>query len=93
MEMHGLWFIAGNLVRDVAALNNMELLPWDDWGAMPAPDEPLDDGLLAFLDELAALTRGLDATWAELRARYESDERLKVPATVFNAVAGRQETL
>jgi hypothetical protein len=32
--MHGLWFSAGNLVRDIAALNNRETLPWDFWGAM-----------------------------------------------------------
>jgi hypothetical protein len=26
-DLRGLWFIAGNLVRDVVALNNMEMLP------------------------------------------------------------------
>jgi hypothetical protein len=71
----------------------MELLPWDDWGAMPGPDEPLSAEQLAFFDELAALTRAPDASWAELRARYEGDERLRVPATVFNAVLNRAETL
>ena len=30
--MRGLWFIAGNLIRDAAALNNMETLPWDVGG-------------------------------------------------------------
>ena len=39
--MYGYWFIAGNLVRDLAALNKVELLPWDDWGAMVGPDEPI----------------------------------------------------
>jgi hypothetical protein len=39
--MRGLWFIAGNVMRDLAALNNMEMLPWDIWGAMPRPDAPL----------------------------------------------------
>jgi hypothetical protein len=33
LDLYGLWFIAGNLVRDVAALNNREMLPWDIWGA------------------------------------------------------------
>jgi hypothetical protein len=28
-DMHGLGFVRGNLVRDVASLNKMELLPWD----------------------------------------------------------------
>ncbi|MGE0823117.1 MAG: transglutaminase-like domain-containing protein [Candidatus Binatia bacterium] len=34
-NLRGLWFVAGNLVRDVAALNKMEMLPWDVWGAPP----------------------------------------------------------
>ena len=32
LDMAGLWFIASNVIRDVAALNNREMLPWDDWG-------------------------------------------------------------
>jgi hypothetical protein len=28
-DMRGLWFIAGNLMRDFAALSNMEMLPRD----------------------------------------------------------------
>ena len=38
LDMHGLWFIAGNLVRDVATLNNREMLPVDVWGSMPRQD-------------------------------------------------------
>ena len=33
-DMRGLWFVAGNLLRDLAALNDREMLPWDVWGAM-----------------------------------------------------------
>src|SRR5512134_1672750 len=33
-DMHGLGFVRGNLVRDVASLNRMELLPWDCWGVI-----------------------------------------------------------
>jgi hypothetical protein len=44
--LRGLWFVAGSLVRDVAALNKMEMAPWDVWGAQPWPREALD---LAFL--------------------------------------------
>jgi hypothetical protein len=92
-DMRGLWFIAGNLVRDVAALNNMEMLPWDVWGAMVRPDEPLRDDQLALFDRLAALTRAPDASFAELRTLYEGDDRLRVPATVFNAVLNRPEAI
>ena len=91
--MRGLWFIAGNLVRDVAALNNMEMLPWDVWGAMLRPDEPLQNDQLALFDRLAAVTRAPDTTFAELRALYEGDERLRVPATVFNAVLNCSEAM
>ena len=66
----GLWFIAGNLLRDAAALNNMEMLPWDVWGAMPGPDEPLPQDHLALFDRLAALTHAPDAAFAELHALY-----------------------
>ncbi len=89
----GLWWIAGNLLRDAAALNTTEMLPWDDWGAMPAPDEAIDDDRLALFDRLAALTRMPDAAFAELRARYEGDDRLRVPATVRNAVLNRDEAV
>ncbi len=93
LDMHGLWFIAGNLVRDVAALNNVEMLPWDVWRAMPQPGEPLSDEQLAFFDRLAALTHEPDAAFAELHALYEGDDRLRVPTTVFNAVLNRPEAL
>jgi hypothetical protein len=92
-NLRGLWFIAGNLVRDIAALNKMEMLPWDVWGAMPAPHEPLNDEQLTFFDTLAAVTHNPDVSFVELRARYEADEQLRVPATVFNALLNRPEAL
>jgi hypothetical protein len=88
----GLWFIAGNLLRDFAALNSLEMLPWDVWGTMPGPDEPITEEQLALFDYLAALTPTPDASFDELRALYTSDDRLRVPATVFNAVLNRLDT-
>lgn len=87
LDMHGLWFIAGNVIRDVAALNNREMLPWDVWGAMTQVESALDLGLI---DRLAALTLDPDARSDELRAVYE-DSRIAVPDTVFNAVLGRPD--
>jgi Transglutaminase-like superfamily len=81
LDMHGLWFIAGNLIRDIAALNNREMLPWDVWGAMPRQDSELD---FAFFDRLANVSREPDARVDELSALY-GDERVSVPGTVFNA--------
>src|SRR5262249_38984508 len=92
-DLRGLWFIAGSLVRDAASLNKMEMLQWDVWGAMPKPNEHLNDEQLAFFDGLAALTREPDAFLEELRRLYESEDRLRVPGTVFNAVLNRPEAV
>lgn len=86
-DMHGLGFIRGNLVRDVASLNKMELLPWDCWGVIlsEALDDPSD---LALLDELAALTAGDVPEWETVHARYEGDPRLRVDNAVMSYVDG-----
>ena len=92
-DLRGLWFIAASLIRDVAALAKMEMLPWDCWGIMPHPGQELDAGQLAFFDRLAALTAKPDLSHRELRALCEKDERVRVPKTVFNAVLNRPEAL
>jgi hypothetical protein len=89
--LFGLWFIAGNLARDLAALNKVETLPWDLWGAHPRPGEHLDANGLNFFDEIARLTLDPDATVGELRLRYEGDDSLRVPRSVFNALLDRSE--
>jgi Transglutaminase-like superfamily len=87
LDMHGLWLIAGNVIRDVAALNNHEMLPWDVWGAMTRNDAELD---LPLIDRLAELSHAPDEHPAELQAAYE-DRRIAVPGTVFNAVLNRPD--
>jgi Transglutaminase-like superfamily len=89
----GDWWIVGNLMRDAAALCNIELLPWDCWGAMPQADEPIDESRSALFDRLAALTQSPDSSFAELRRLCRQDSRLRVPATVRNAVRMRDEPL
>lgn len=91
LDMSGLWFVAGNLVRDAAALNNMEMLPWDCWGAIPQPNETLTEEQLAFFDHLAMLTADPDTNFAELRKLYNSGDQIRVPGTVFNAVLQRMD--
>ena len=69
-DMHGLGFVRGNLVRDVASLNKMELLPWDCWGVIL--NELLDDpDDLAALDAAAFLSAGDVPDFDALRTRYE----------------------
>jgi hypothetical protein len=92
-KLRGLWFIAGNLIGDVAALNGAEVLPWDVWGAKPGPDGELSADQLAYFDELAVLTSDPDANFDRLKQRYEADPRLRLPETVFNALRQRQERI
>ena len=92
LDMHGLWFIAGNLVRDIAALNNMELLPWDVWGLMPQPGDALAPDLLARLDDAAAISLSPDARFDDLRRTY-ADPDWRVPPQVMNAVTWQVDTL
>lgn len=79
-DMHGLWFVRGNFVRDVAALNKVELLPWDSWGIAEGRDEDLTVADLTFLDQVAAWVSGDVPDFALVRQLYESDDRLRVPA-------------
>jgi len=92
-DLRGLWFVADNLVHDVAVLNKMELLQWDMWGAMPRPGPSLSEAELGFFDRLATLTCDPDASFEELRHRYQDDERLRVPETVYNALLNRSEDI
>jgi hypothetical protein len=93
IDERGLWFIAGNVVRDLASLNRMEMLPWDVWGLMELGDEALTDEKKALLDRVAALTLAGDDSFAEVRAIYESDDRLRVPPVVFNALRNAPEKI
>lgn len=89
LDMFGLWFIASNVIRDVAALNNREMLPWDVWGGMTPVDAEID---VDFIDRLAGLTSDPDKHADELAAAYD-DPRIAVPPTVFNAVLNRPEAV
>lgn len=76
-DMHGIDFIQGNVVRDFLALNKVEILPWDwGWGFL-TPEKFAD---MAFFDRLAAMTAAGDAAFAGLRALYDSEPSLAVPA-------------
>jgi hypothetical protein len=91
----GLWFIAGNLVRDAAALNGVELLPWDVWGAMAEPKRALTPDQLAYFDRLAQLTAAADSDREarELRALFEAGAALAPGVTVWNDRIQAEETI
>jgi Transglutaminase-like superfamily len=92
VHLSGMGFIAGNVVRDLASLNRMEMLPWDVWGLMDMNDAALTDEKKALLDRVAALTLAGDEAFAEARAIYD-DDRLRVPPVVFNALRNAPEPI
>jgi len=90
--LQGLWFIAGNVLRDLASLNRMELLPWDVWGLMPKDDASFSDDAMQFIDRVAALILGGDKTFPQVREIY-TDDRLRVPSIVFNVLRNTAEPI
>lgn len=86
-DMKGLGFVRGNLVRDVASLNKMELLPWDCWGVILKEelDNPED---LAVLDEVAALTANDVPNFETVCTRYESDPLLFMNGKLISYING-----
>ncbi len=86
-DMKGLWFVRGNLGRDVASLNKVELLPWDSWGIVEDMDEEPASGDLAALDEMAVLTAGDVPDFSRVRTLYETDERWRVPPVIHTYTA------
>lgn len=92
-DMHGLWFVRGNLVRDVAALNKVELLPWDSWGMMELPEDTLTAEDYRLLDEAAGLTCGDVPEWERMQALYAGNGRLRVPTTITSYTAAGPQSV
>ncbi|GIG69347.1 transglutaminase-like domain-containing protein [Phytomonospora endophytica] len=80
LDLTGLSMLRGNVVRDLAALNKVEVLPWDVWGLAELETEP-DDASLALLDRVADLGSAGGAFEA-LREAYEENPGLKITAPV-----------
>lgn len=78
LDFHGLWFVLGDYVRDLAALNKMELLPFDFWGIMERADR-LTPAELEMLDEVASL---VVAAGPEIHQVYNWSE-FKVPKQIL----------
>ena len=85
--MWGMGFLAGNVVKDFACLNKVELLPWDSWGMLRDPYRPPPKAHLAVLDELAELAAGDDLS--EIRNRFEGDDRVRVPQQIVSYTGGK----
>jgi hypothetical protein len=92
-DMHGMDFVKGDFLRDLAALNKVELLPWDCWGMILAEYATLPPDDLSMLDRLADLTSVEVPEFDQVRRLYESDPRLQVGDAIQSYVNGAMERL
>jgi hypothetical protein len=85
-DCHGLWFVRGNLLRDLASLNKEETVPylvgrpWDSWEIVAKNDLAMSERELELLDHVASVTQGGSEAFCETRAVYEANPGLRPPA-------------
>lgn len=92
-SLHGLWFVRGNLLRDFAALNKVEMEPfldriergtgWDEWRFISAKDEDLSKSDWQLLDHIAELSMNPDQHLYEIREVYLREKDLQVPESML----------
>ncbi|GIG61682.1 hypothetical protein Lfu02_60540 [Longispora fulva] len=78
LNLTGWEMLGGSVVRDLAALNKVEVLPWDSWGAAEDEDPDLD-----LLDRAADLGAA-GGPFAALHLLYLDSPGLRVPAEVVS---------
>jgi hypothetical protein len=81
-DLHGLWFVRGNLIRDLASLNKVELLPWDSWGLIDLHESELSKSDFTLLDKVAVITQADNSRFDEIRFVYEKNASLRVPPII-----------
>jgi len=80
-DMHGLWFVRGDLVRDFMALNKVEILPWDHgWGHLGGEDE----AAYPLMDRIARLVETPDESFQEIRSLFTADRGFSPPAGLLD---------
>ncbi|MFJ1757749.1 transglutaminase-like domain-containing protein [Kitasatospora sp. NPDC088134] len=82
----GEWFVAGGVRLDLAALNKVETLLWDVWGAAPDHDGAATDGVRELYDRAAAVTAG-QVPFGAARELFDREDGLRTPRTVRSLAA------
>jgi hypothetical protein len=92
-DMHGVDFVKGDFLRDIATLNKVELLPWDCWGMILTNYITLPPDDLSMLDHLADLTYADVPDFDTVCQLYESDPRLCVGESIQSYIDGNLELI
>lgn len=92
-SLYGLWFIRGNLLRDLASLNKVETVPllnrlgfgysWSSWKLLFMKDNEITNEDLQLLDEIAELTIHVDRNFSKVLEVYETNQSLQVPCEIL----------
>jgi hypothetical protein len=77
--------VRSNVIRDLAALNKIELLPWDAWGLAEDWSQINTEPDNLVIDSLAATCASEDLTQAQHRF---TDDRFAVPETITSFIEG-----
>ncbi|MFC4503795.1 MULTISPECIES: hypothetical protein [Streptomyces] len=76
-------FVAGNVRLDLAALNKVETLLWDVWGADEGEfGEPLPEAVRALYDRAARVTAD-EVPFGAVRVLFAEEDGLRTPRTVL----------
>jgi hypothetical protein len=89
LGLAGMWLVAGDVMLDVAALNKIELLPWEKWsvGRTLGPGADVPPDVAARFDRVTADLAGTpDADLA--RRVYRENGWLAVTPTVMSFLTG-----
>lgn len=89
----GLWFVRGQLLRDLASLNKIEIIPydcgrrkkldWASWRLLSASDSDISSEELVLLDEAATLSLNADINLDKIIQLYRGNDCLKVPQKIL----------
>lgn len=92
-SLSGLWFVRGNLLRDFAALNKVELEPflvrigkgldWSTWRLISQSDDKLTNEVYELLDTIAHLSISPDSNITEIRDVFEKNEDIRPPVQIY----------
>jgi len=92
-SLYGLWFVRGQLLRDFAALNKVETVPylvcickgldWKPWRLIALKDDELTSNELLLLDAIAELTTDVNANYYGIRKAYSLNRDLVVPDEII----------
>lgn len=92
-SLYGLWFVRGQLLRDFAALNKVETVPylvrickgldWKPWRLVALKDNELTGNELLLLDYIAELMADADTNFNKIREVYSINSCLAVPEEII----------